>query len=402
MEKIFKNNTNYFDLTFIFGLFWIFVLLPKFLQLFGLIFILFFTIYKVDRQIKIPSVMYGFIAYFVVHFLSIFINFAVYGSEISRVVAALNTDLIWLIAVYYFSLVYNGYCYVNLKRVFKYCYFNILILFCVYLISKIINVGQVVFYDGRQLWTFDYVNQVEETRFVGLFEYSALVGFFVILQFPFANFYALTCKRRAFSYCLLNIIAIVVVMATNSRMPVVILILEMAVSFVYFINQNYRRYSIIIFSVVIIIFSLLIAFRLEELWTSFINVLSSREGSNNTRIRVYLMSLSLVFDKSPIIGMGIKYMVDDIPLGSHSTYIGFIYKSGVVGTIFAIVGFISIFCKLIRRYKSNRNCLQLYLIFIFILFLLMFSLEDIDGADWLIIYFFIIMAIYCSGKFQSR
>jgi len=126
----------------------------------------------------------------------------------------------------------------------------------------------------------------------------------------------------------------------------------------------------------------------EELIFTLIN---SRAGSNNTRMQIYSESIVLTFTKSPIWGLGIKKISESgYPLGSHSTYIGVFYKTGIIGTLIFTGVLISIIRILIKVH--NKTTFQAEAIFLLML-LLEFAVEDIDGADWVIVLLFAIIGI---------
>ena len=80
---------------------------------------------------------------------------------------------------------------------------------------------------------------------------------------------------------------------------------------------------------------------------------SAREGSNATRGNIYSASIEKAFAESPLIGMGIKDLspYDLIPYGSHSTYVGFFYKTGIIGLI---IGTVLVLYLNYEIYKQSR------------------------------------------------
>ena len=83
-------------------------------------------------------------------------------------------------------------------------------------------------------------------------------------------------------------------------------------------------------------------------------------------------------------------MMGDYPLGSHSSYVGFFYKTGLLGLgciLFALFKLIK--AVFLKHFKKN----MLFLLGVGAILLAM-ALEDIDGADWLLVLFMTINGIY--------
>ena len=116
-----------------------------------------------------------------------------------------------------------------------------------------------------------------------------------------------------------------------------------------------------------------------------------REGSNNMRTIIYTQSLSTMWKQSPLIGIGIKDMLGEYPLGSHSTYIGVFYKAGILG---GLVYMIAILCKVGQTLLSKDRSRHIMTLKICILCtMLMMVFEDIDGSNWSICIFYILLAL---------
>lgn len=66
-----------------------------------------------------------------------------------------------------------------------------------------------------------------------------------------------------------------------------------------------------------------------------------RKDSNDTRLELYWDSIRFSFERNPILGLGLKPKVDQIaegslPIGSHSTLLGYFIKNGIMGGIIAL------------------------------------------------------------------
>ena len=126
-------------------------------------------------------------------------------------------------------------------------------------------------------------------------------------------------------------------------------------------------------------------------------MLLARAGSNLCRLTIYESSIKLTIERSPVIGMGIKDMLSTLPYpyGSHSSYIGYFYKAGILGGIIYLCSFMIYAYKL---FKWKKRDIGDYTLFICIMLMLIWMiLEDLDGANWGICYAFILMG-YTSCK----
>ena len=122
----------------------------------------------------------------------------------------------------------------------------------------------------------------------------------------------------------------------------------------------------------------------KELYEAFYSFFNSRGGSNEARFEVYTRSINKAWTESPLIGIGIKYMVDGfIPYGSHSTYIGVFYKVGIIGSVAFAIGIWNEISYVRRRLKCNEYGLYIFLQFLLYFFFLVFA--DIDGVNWVMV-----------------
>lgn len=83
---------------------------------------------------------------------------------------------------------------------------------------------------------------------------------------------------------------------------------------------------------------------------------SMRQGSSDTRFLVYEKSVQSVVDENQLIGFGVKPRTNDvgIPIGSHSTFLSILVRSGFIGMFLAIAAFILI--PLSRVFKLVVEC----------------------------------------------
>ena len=107
-----------------------------------------------------------------------------------------------------------------------------------------------------------------------------------------------------------------------------------------------------------------------------------RGDSTTTRLHLYVQSIALMLENSPIWGLGQKPILpgQSIPIGSHSTYIGYFVKNGFVGLVmqlFFVVGFLYLcfdsFVQSSGKYMY-QNILMAIILFAF-------AFEDIDAFE---------------------
>lgn len=147
----------------------------------------------------------------------------------------------------------------------------------------------------------------------------------------------------------------------------------------------------------IFLFSLLLPF-MERLIDIFLGL---REGSNTARMNLYRASLDQLNGVDWILGVGLKSREGpmDYPLGSHSTFVGMIFKSGFCGFL-ALVTFQA--SLLIRWYHLKKAVLESPQNFvfwrglgwIFIAMSLWMLTEDIDAPQFLAFLYFSMIGIF--------
>jgi len=79
-------------------------------------------------------------------------------------------------------------------------------------------------------------------------------------------------------------------------------------------------------------------------------VQSSRENSSNARMSIYTHSFETMMDVNPFTGLGLKPVlpyVTEFPLGSHSTFFGYIIKCGMLGFCAVFIYFMWVILKFI-------------------------------------------------------
>lgn len=167
-----------------------------------------------------------------------------------------------------------------------------------------------------------------------------------------------------------------------------------ALAFLYLLQKKHSFFWIFIV--------LLILLALAPVLERFFEVLVGlREGSNTTRMEIYRVSLQQLEGVEWIFGLGLKPRSTflDYPLGSHSTYISLIYKSGLLG-FFSFLWFqASLFLrwyKLKEKAGRDRETFALWkgLGLVFISMSLWMITEDIDAPQFLAFIYFSLVGIF--------
>lgn len=388
---------------FIFKYLWLFIIIPKALQFALLLGYFLFLCAKKNWVVKIPKCVLCFFGIATVHFFSIIINSLLESYELTRLLAALNTNFIGFIALGIFSIYYYSSEKVSLEKIGKYCLINIFILLLIYLVSFIFNIQQINFgFEEKVLWKADYIEGTQTVRFVGMFEYPVLEGLFILISLPFLSLYLINKNKKLIFFISLAL-CLFLIRECGSRSALILSLLEICVCLWYFletrkIKRETKRRIIFIAVVTVCCFAL---FGFQFLKDELIELFQSRDGSNTTRFKIYFTSIITTWQQSPLIGVGIKKMIGNYPLGSHSTYIGIFYKTGIVGVVLLVFGLINFCSAHISKIKRNRDKKDLFVFLSILLFALALIFEDLDGADWLIVLFFTLEGV-CLKPVQNR
>ena len=158
---------------------------------------------------------------------------------------------------------------------------------------------------------------------------------------------------------------------------------------------------IVVFSIAILIFLSFVRNRLA-LMVAFISlpifvylslemnfwsvVQSARSGSSETRLWIYQVGLALMYEVNFLTGLGVKPFIDvipDYPVGSHSTFIGYVIKHGLLSLIFLFLWFLFVvkvaadkISKFIFRKIGSISAIATMPVA-----LLVFVFEDIDAYE---------------------
>lgn len=378
-------NTNNFKYL-IFKYLWIVLLIPKSLQLFIICIFIILALFSNRKQLKLDIISLSLIAYSCIHFVSIIYRLAVTQS-VERAGAAFNTVSIMVVATIFYMVIRS--LEFNYDKISKYMFINMnimLVITFIYIMNTTYGINFLSNVFNRSLYRDDWLFGEREERLVAYLEYSNLVAMFYLTVGPWAITYVKDNYNKiiVLLYCLFSFISVYL---SNSRMGIIATLFTL-VAILYSGIQNKKMKVFLTFFGTGILFCLIVI-NYESIITSLNDLFYSRSGSNDTRMQLYENSINLTLEESPLIGIGIKYMRGAYPLGSHSTYIGFLYKAGLLGIIPAVISITTIFFRTIKVYTIKIDEMKIHAVFMLAILLIAMITEDIDGANWLIVLFLI-------------
>lgn len=243
---------------------------------------------------------------------------------------------------------------------------------------------------------------------IGWYEGEAQVRNLSFTIFPNATalllmiLYAISCEKlleRSVVYrIIISGLVIAAIVFTGSRIVSLLAILNL--SLLFLMRPNSFKAILVVGFLCLIPFAGSLLQQLNEVYLA-------RSASNSARYFIQAFSLNLMYETSPIFGLGIKPRVDELfhgyfPVGSHSTYIGYYVKNGLLGGTLILFFFLSLFLKSLQvlvREKLNRHKFILNILFIEILIILFF--EDIDAYELNALLFGFLIA-YVKGTFSGK
>lgn len=386
----------------LFQYFWILVILPKFVQTACLGALLCLIWFRFFEQRPLDKFTIAQVFFLLLYGVSILINTLTASHELSRILAALNTWIITAIAVGFYH--FYRHADIDLSRVGKYSLCNLLILVLLWVVYVLTGGARPFPVLQHTLMIEDWINGVYDPRFLGYMDYANLVVFFILFFYPLAMIYL---RGKKLLPLVLTLALYLVIDATNSRTGQLLYLLLLMAYFLFEIQSRFfrlykqRKFALLLLGSILMV--AVVGLYSSQILRIFESIMNMREGSNNMRIQIYTQSITTMLERSPIIGIGIKDMLGEYPLGSHSTYIGVFYKTGILGGLIYLCSLIYLAIKILLGKDLNRHMVTAKICITAVLLLLV--LEDIDGANWNICIFYILLALlqnrttsFCSNK----
>ena len=383
------------------ALFWVIVFLPKYIQF------AFFCAYYIvlesryGRKKKRDVFFFLQMIYLTLFGISIFFNGFIGSHETVRIFAAINTWLINCIAVESYAVYKNENVVVS-NKLSEYCLINLTVLITLNLIYLLSASMKNVHVLGHALCGADWIGGVYSTRFYGFLDYANMVVFAILFFYPLA---LKKINKNEIAKLLLTIGSAITIYTTNSRSGFV-LFLFIVVVYSFFGRKKrtflfYKRNKKLLVALSIIVVAIIVASGAKYISGFFSKLVNMRVASNGMRSYIYTSSITRMLRENPFIGIGIKDMIAEYgyPYGSHSTYIGAFYKTGILGGLIYIVSIVYIGTKILKS-KSKTNIHFLYRVSIICALLLM-CVEDIDGTNWAIFLMYFLLS-QLKGESQNE
>ncbi len=373
----------------LFQYFWILVILPKAVQLLALGALMCVMWLKSGSEKPLDKFTLLQLFFIFIYGVSILINAIVGDHAPDRSAAALNTWSISLVALLLYHLYRNTS--LDYRRLQKYSLINLVVLILIWIVFKVMQEPTFSIFN-HCISAPDFVNGVPTLRFLGFLDYSNLIVFCILFFYPMALAFL---ERRTLLSGIITAVLFLVIYDTNSRTGLVLYLIVLLAyalfgfqkSFFYYYRE--RKFALLAITVLaVVIMAGLLANQIIQILQSLIGM---REGSNSMRFYIYKTSLNIMLTQSPIIGVGIKDMLGDYPLGSHSTYIGVFYKAGILGGSLYLISIIGIAIKKLLFKDTDRYSSVSKLCMLAVLLLMVF--EDVDGANWCVCIFYILLAL---------
>lgn len=324
-----------------------------------------------------------FLFLFLTHIISsclyLFLNS---DAEISRLLAAFNTAFSWgeigFLMATSFKFCDNDFM-IKAKRV---SFLNLMIIFvlsiiAIYLEKKGINLQ--IF--GKNLYIDDWTSNGKGVRLILFFEYSSLITFFILI-----NTAIYINKTLCFKNVIVMIIMLFPIWQSKSRICFLSYFILIILYIIFWCKYRIRNYKII-GSIIIFTLIFFFIFNFTSTISIFNKIFNMRSSSNLRRFEIYKYSILKTIKYNPIIGCGIKVeYVDNIPYGSHSSFIGLFYKLGFVGIT---IGFLLVY-YIVCDVKKTKNPILFMILFCFFIIMIF---EDLDGTNWVLFYSFLMLRL---------
>lgn len=374
----------------LFRYFWILVILPKAVQLVALGALAVLMWFRCGKEKPLGKFTLAQLFFLLIYGVSIAVNALAGEHTTDRIFAAVNTWTITAVALamYHFCSHHK----VDLHRLGKLSLYNLGILILFWLVYTLTGGNSFFTVMGHSLAGPDWVNGLYAPRFLGYMDYANLVVFSVLFFYALALIFLRDRKLLSLG---LTAVLFLVIESTNSRSGLVLYLLLFLAYFLFEMQKQfftyYKQHKYALFGLAILA-ALVVSIACFGFIAKVLEgIMGMREGSNNMRSTIYMQSLSIMWKQSPVIGIGIKDMLGDYPLGSHSTYIGVFYKAGILGGLTYVICILATACKLIAGRDPDRRVVTLKICLLCAMLMMVF--EDIDGANWCVCIFYMLLGL---------
>lgn len=157
-------------------------------------------------------------------------------------------------------------------------------------------------------------------------------------------------------------------------------------------SANFKIFVVLAGGASLIICALTLQQIAASAWSSINEV---RAGSSSVRFELYALSVKSAWEQHPLIGFGVKERIAAyaIPLGSHSTIFGSMYKTGIIGFSLMCILFTYTAYKCVRTGLSSGSTYRAGVAAAVLAMLPLLVFEDIDAIPLVAFLFFISLGI---------
>ncbi len=207
---------------------------------------------------------------------------------------------------------------------------------------------------------------------------------------------------RRWYYSIVVLIMILALIATTGRVAILAFFIGYILFRIISVRNIKIKSLIFLLGSTVILVLLFILERSGILYQIIDLVLYSRgEGSTNTRIDIYIQTFNSFLER-PFFGWGTERDVNGLayPLGSHSYYLGTLYKQGIIGLTVFLLLFISIWKCLKARIFIDNNFTRFlkYGQFLMIVYFLNSFTDVLDLDATTMMFSWLIISLLIVGK----
>ena len=374
-------------------------------------------------SLKMPLENYIFVAFIAVYMVSLVVNLS--SIPFSRIIASVNNLSFWILGFLLIYIVYNSFertDYVSFFRscmifgigssvfvisaftfgllMYKWVTIKSLVWMClpdkwaeiIYVKAPLLKSSLLLSIVGK-----DKLFERVFPRSPGFNVYGTALGLTMLLVIVMSIAYIKVTnkKKRWFFIIFLETVALIL---SLSRTTVIGFLAAIGIVFII-ANIEKSLLMKVIPAILIVLLIFLVIFPPKGIINTFSEF---RKGSTIWRARLYQLTLSEAL-KKPVLGYGFKPRTEDfpVPIGSHSTFIGMIYKTGFLGLVVFLLFWVSVLRKWWIQKKYLMKDRLLYSIWYFSGIALFGGLfwmvtEDLDAPPIVAFLYFIVVGIVLS------
>jgi len=214
--------------------------------------------------------------------------------------------------------------------------------------SSLVDVPLIKASTNMNILNKDWLLDQARPRSSALAPYPTALAGIMLFVLPFIYYFQpQTAAKRVFKYTAL-ILGTWAFLSALSRISILALIIS---GLLVFILSSRKKYLFI--PLLVMAGFAALPFFIE----GFDWMLGLREGSSETRLSLYRTGIDFAMAQNPLLGVGIKprLIYLNIPVGSHSTYVGALYKTGIIGLLIIMILQTRIFMVWHKSMKKIRN-----------------------------------------------